>query len=117
MVWESFTSDISAGLALGKSVAALFIARARTDGMGTAGGNKAIWEALKLMHPAGDEPWVSLETPPRPPMLPLFNKVLPWKMTYDEIVAIRPPAPPLRGSAEMDAECAEVKYYSDNLTT
>ena len=45
---KASTSDISAGLALGKSVAALFIARARTDGMGAAGGNKAIWEALKL---------------------------------------------------------------------
>src|SRR5688572_9513407 len=114
---KASASDISAGLALGKSVAGLFIARARTDGMGAAGGNKAIWEALKLNASSrGDEPWASLETPPRPPMLPLFNKVLPWKMTYDQIVAIRPPAPPLRGSSEMDAECAEVKYYTDNLT-
>ncbi len=115
---KASTSDISAGLALGKSVAALFMARARTDGMGAAGGNKAIWEALKLNASSrGDEPWVSLETPPRPPMLPVFNKVLPWKMTYDQIVAIRPAAPPLRGSAEMDSECAEVKYYTDNLNT
>jgi hypothetical protein len=48
-------------------------------------------------------------------MLPLFGKVLPWQMTTDQIVAIRPPAPPLRGSAEMDTEIEEVKYYSDNL--
>jgi hypothetical protein len=114
---KATSSDIAAGLALGKAVANLYIARARTDGMGAAGGNKAVWEALKLNATSrGDEPWVSLETPPRPPMLPLFSKVLPWKMTTDEIVAIRPPAPPLRGSAEMDAECAEVKYYSDNIT-
>ena len=114
---KASTSDISAGLALGKSVAALFLARARTDGAGTAGGSKAQWEALKENATIrGDEAWVSLETPPRPPMLPLFNKVLPWKMTTDQIVAIRPPAPPLRGSSEMDAEVKEVKYYTDNLT-
>jgi len=114
---KASSSDISAGLALGKSIAALFVARGRTDGAGTAGGNKAIWEALPNNATSrGDEPWHSLETPPRPPMLPLFNKVLPWKMTYDQIVAIRPPAPPLRGSAEMDTEVEEVKYYSENLT-
>src|SRR5688572_2398011 len=65
---KASTTDISAGLALGKSVAGLFVARARTDGMGAAGGNKAIWEALKLNASSrGDEPSVSLETPPRPP--------------------------------------------------
>lgn len=114
---KATSSDISAGLALGKAVANLFIARGRTDGMGAAGGNKAYWESLKqnaLVR--GDEPWVSLETPPRPPMLPLFTKVTPWIMTTDDIIAIRPPAPPLRGSAEMDAEVEEVKWYSDNLT-
>lgn len=114
---KASSSDISAGLALGKSIAALFVARGRTDGMGTAGGNKAYWESLALNATSrGDEAWHSLETPPRPPMLPLFTKVTPWQMTTDQIVAIRPPAPPLRGSAEMDEETKEVKYYSDNLT-
>lgn len=37
-------------------------------------------------------------------------------MTTDQIIAIRPPAPPLRGSSEMDEEIGEVKYYADNLT-
>jgi hypothetical protein len=114
---KASSSDIAAGLALGKSIAALFVARGRTDGAGTAGGNKAVWEGLKTNATSrGDEAWVSLETPPRPPMLPLFNKVTPWKMTYDQIVAIRPPAPPMRGTSEMDGEVAEVKYYVDNLT-
>jgi hypothetical protein len=114
---KASTTDVSAGLALGKSIAALFVARARTDGMGTAGGNKAQWEALKLNATSrGDEAWISLETPARPPMLPFFNKVLPWQMTYDQIVAIRPPAPPMRGTTEMDDEVKEVKHYVDNLT-
>jgi hypothetical protein len=114
---KATSSDIAAGLALGKSIAALFVARGRTDGMGTSGGNKAYWDGLKQnAESRGDEAWVSLETPPRPPMLPLFGKVSPWQMTTDDIVAIRPPAPPVRGSAEMQAEVDEVKYYADNLT-
>ena len=114
---KASSSDITAGLNLGKSIAALFVARGRTDGAGTAGGNKAVWDALANNATSrGDEAWHSLETPPRPPMLPLFGKVLPWQMTTDQIVAIRPPAPPLRGSSEMDAEIVEVQYYSDNLT-
>lgn len=118
-VWsgKATSSDVAAGLAFGKAVANLFIARGRTDGMGTAGGNKPYWESLKQnAESRGDEAWVSLETPPRPPMLPLFTKVLPWIMTPEDIVAIRPPAPPIRGSSEMETEVAEVKWYSDNLT-
>lgn len=114
---KAAASDISAGLALGKSVAALFLARARTDGMGGAIGTKAQWEELKKnATDRGDVAWVSLETPARPPMLPFFKNVLPWKMTYDDIIAVRPPAPPLAGSAEMNAELNEVKQFTQNLT-
>lgn len=114
---KATSSDISAGLALGKSVANLFIARGRGDGMGAAIGNRAYWESLpQNATTRGDEPWRSMETPPRPPMLPLFTKVTPWQMTTDDIVAVRPPAPPLRGSPEMDDELEEVKWYSENLT-
>lgn len=114
---KASTTDISAGLALGKSIAALFVARGRADGTGAAIGNKAIWDALPNNATSrGDEAWHSLDVPPRPPMLPVFNKVSPWKMTYDEIVAMRPPPPPLRGTAEMEEELKEVKFYADNLT-
>jgi hypothetical protein len=114
---KAAASDVSAGLALGKSVAALFVARARTDGMGGAVGTKAQWDALPANATSrGDEPWQSLETPARPPMLPFFYNVLPWQMTKQQIEAIRPPAPPLQGTPEMDAELKEVKYYTENLT-
>lgn len=114
---KASSSDISAGLALGKSVAALFVARGRTDGMGASIGNKTYWDGLPVNATSrGDEAWKSLEIPPRPPMLPLFTKVTPWHMTSEEIVAIRPPAPPLRGSSEMQTEIEEVKYFADNLT-
>lgn len=114
---KASSSDITAGLNFGKSVAALFVARGRGDGMGAAIGNPAYWAGLKAnAENRGDEAWLSLETPPRPPMLPLFTKVTPWVMTTDQIVALRPGPPPLRGTSEMNDEVKEVKFYSENLT-
>ena len=40
-------SDVAAGLALGKAVAAVFVARAGADGMRTAAGTPAQWQALR----------------------------------------------------------------------
>lgn len=121
---KASTSDIAAGLALGKSVANLFIARARGDGMGVAGGNKALWQALvDSCTKKGELAWKSLETPARPPMLPFFglrkdaNKgTKAWCMTDNDIIQCRPIAPPLTASAEMKKETDEVKWYSKNLT-
>ncbi|HEY3403982.1 MAG TPA: phosphatase PAP2 family protein [Ohtaekwangia sp.] len=121
------SSDIAKGLALGKSVASLMANRARNDRMGTAGGNKAMWKALEDGAIAKQEvPWISLETPKRPPMLPFFglrdaasqedNKgVKTWIMTKAEIIDNRP-VPPSTSSNEMKDEVAEVKWYSENLT-
>lgn len=110
-------SDIAAGLALGKAVAAVFVARASGDGMRTAGGNAALWQALADSAEArGEIPWVSQETPARPPMLPNFGKVRPWMMTPAELIAERPAPPPPTGSAEMAREVAEVRRVVDNLT-
>jgi hypothetical protein len=119
------STDISKGLALGKSVATLVTNRARNDRMGTAGGNKALWQALAdtaVDH--GEIPWISLETPKRPPMLPFFGLrktgvsvgVKTWIMTDGDIIANRPVPPPPTASAEMQDEVAEVKWYSENLT-
>jgi hypothetical protein len=84
-------SDLAAGLALGQAIAPTFIARARSDGMGAAGGNAAIWQAMAAAATArGEVPWRSLENPPRPPMLPLFGRVRAWMMTPDDIVNERP---------------------------
>jgi hypothetical protein len=110
-------SDLAAGLALGKAVAAIFKARAGTDGMKAAAGNKAIWQALADSAVArGEVPWVSLENPPRPPMLPVFGKVKGWMMTPTDIANERPPAPPPTSSAQMQKETAEVKQAVANLT-
>lgn len=110
-------SDIVAGLALGKSVAAVFVARAGADGMRTAGGSPALWQALKDSAIArGETPWLSQESPPRPPMLPNFGLVQAWLMTSTEIASERPPAPPSTSSAQMQDEVAEVRRTVDHLS-
>jgi hypothetical protein len=110
-------SDIAAGLALGKSVAAVFVARAGADGMRTAGGTPALWQAMKDSAIArGEIPWISQETPPRPPMLPNFGLVQAWLMTSTEIVAERPPAPPSTSSSQMLDEVADVRSTVDHLS-
>ncbi len=123
---KATASDISAGLQLGKDVSAIFITRARGDGMGAAGGNATQWAALKTnAESRGEIAWVSLETPPRPPMLPLFGLrslgatttgVRGWMMTNTDIVNERPLAPPPTASEEMAKEVEEVLYYSKNVT-
>jgi len=124
---KATASDVSVGLTLGKAVATLFTDRAKTDGMGAAGGNKGLWDALKVYAEVErhDVAWQSLETPPRPPMLPFFGLrsfngtnygVKAWMMTNGDIVAKRPLAPPPALSGEMTTEIEEVKYYSKNVT-
>ncbi len=114
---KAAASDIAAGLALGKSISTLVLARAATDGMKAAVGSKPQWDALAdtaIKH--GQIPWKSMDVPARPPMLPLFGAVKAWNMTPAQIVAERPVAPPATSSAEMATQVSEVKYYSDNLT-
>ena len=114
---KASASDIAAGLALGKAVAAVFVARAGADGMRTAGGTPAQWKAFADSAVAhGEVPWVSLETPPRPPMLPNFGLVQTWLMTPAEVVTERPPAPPSTSSPQMQQEVAEVHQTVDHLT-
>lgn len=123
---KATASDIAAGLALGKSIATVFTDRAKADGMGAAIGNKTLWQQLSDNATSrGEIPWQSLETPPRPPMLPFFglrtfNATTPgvkaWMMTNADIVKERPLAPPPTASDEMSKEVAEVKWYSENVT-
>ena len=110
-------SDIAAGIALGKAVAAVFSARASTDGMKTAGGNPAIWQRFADAAKArGEIPWISQDGPPRPPMLPVFGQVKGWMMLPSDVLNERPPPPPSTSSAQMVAETLEVKTTVQNLT-
>ena len=115
---KATASDIAAGLALGKSVAAVFLARAGSDGMKTAGGSPTIWQAMAdSALGRGEIAWSSREIPARPPMLPLFGKVSAWMMTPADIAADRPPPPPSTSSQQMKDELAVVKNTVDHLTT
>jgi hypothetical protein len=114
---KAAASDIAAGLALGKAVAAVFIARAGADGMKNAVGNPAQWHALADSAVArGEIPWISQESPPRPPMLPNFGQLQAWLMTPAEVTTERPPAPPSTSSAQMQQEVTEVRQTVEHLT-
>jgi PAP2 superfamily len=110
-------SDIAAGVALGNAIAAVFAARAATDGMKAAGGNATIWQSLVDTTTArGEVAWISQDGPPRPPMLPLFGQVKAWMLSPTDIVNERAAPPPSTSSAQMKTETAEVKDTVNNLT-
>ncbi len=110
-------SDIDAGEALGKAVAARFVTRARGDRAGAAIGNQAQWTGMETSTIArGETPWYSLEVPKRPPMLPLFGKVKAFLFDSLTAVSLRPGPPPLVNSQQMKDETAEVYQYIKNPT-
>ena len=114
---KATASDLAAGLALGKSVAAVFLARAAGDGMRTAGGSPTVWQAMADSATArGEIAWTSRDIPARPPMLPLFGQVRAWMMTPADIIANRPEPPPSTSSQKMKDETAEVKRTVEHLT-
>jgi len=111
-------SDLDAGEALGRSIAAKFIARARGDRAGAAVGTPAIWAQIEADCVAkGEIPWISQESPKRPAMLPVYGKVRTWLFdSLTMVTTIRPPAPPLTGSAQFKAETEEIYQIQKNLT-
>jgi hypothetical protein len=110
-------SDIAAGLQIGQAVAAIFKARASTDGLKAAAGNATIWQNLANSTEArGEVAWVSQDIPPRPPMLPLFGNVVGWMMQPSDFVSIRPAGPPSTSSSQFQQETADVKAAVANIT-
>lgn len=110
-------SDIVAGEALGRRVAQVFIARARTDNAGKAVGTPADWSNFETVATAkGEIPWYSLDVPKRPPMLPLFGNVTPFLFDTATVSALRPPAPPSTSSAQMKQETEEIYELLKNPT-
>jgi len=107
-------SDIAAGEAIANYVADKFIARSKTDGMGSAGGNATLWAQLAAAAEARgiSTTWKSLEHPPRPPQLPFFSNVATWNFTTAQRDSMRPPPPPAIGSPEFVAALNEVKSFN-----
>ena len=115
MAGANLRSELDAGESLGKQVALVFAARARADRAGQAGGNPKYWEKLETTAAAkGEMPWISLELPKRPPMLPMFTKVLPFLFDTLTVVANRPPAPYSTNSPEFKKEAEEVLKMSQD---
>ena len=114
---KASSSDLAAGLALGRAVAALVLARMSTDGTANAIGTPAQWASLASAATArGEIPWISRESPERPPMLPNFGAVQTWSVSSAELVNARPQAPPSTSSTLMRQETAEVRQTTENLT-
>lgn len=110
-------SDLEAGEALGRAVAQKFVTRARGDRAGAAIGNQTIWTQLEIDCIAkGETPWYSLETPKRPPMLPVFGKVKTFLFDSLACIALRPPPPPLVNSQKMKDETEEIYQFIKNPT-
>ena len=117
MAGTATRSDIEAGETLGRLVAQKFTARARTDRAGAAAGTPTDWAALETSTTArGEIPWISLESPKRPPMLPLFGRVRPFLFDEATVVAIRPGPPPATASQQMKTETAEILNFIKNPT-
>lgn len=106
-------SDWEAGEKLGKLVAQKFVARARGDRAGRAVGTPADWAQLITNTEArGEVAWKSLESPARPPMLPLFGQVKGFLLDSSEVVMGRPLPPPLAGTDQFKKETEEVLAFS-----
>lgn len=110
-------SDIEAGEALGRLVAQKFTTRARADRAGAAAGNQASWTALETNTIGrGEIPWISMETPKRPPMLPGFGNVRPFLFDETTTPTLRPGPPPSTSSEQMKKELAEILDFVKNPT-
>jgi PAP2 superfamily len=110
-------SDLEAGEALGRAVAQKFVTRARGDRAGAAIGTPAIWAKMEQDAIAnGQIPWKSLETPARPPMLPLFGKVKTFLFDSLTELTLRPGPPPSTSSDQMKKETDEIYEISKNPT-
>lgn len=110
-------SDIEAGEALGKAVAQKFVARARGDRAGAAVGNQTIWTQFETNCVAkGETPWYSLESPKRPPMLPVFGKVKAFLFDSLTCISLRPGPPPAVNSQQMKDETQEIYNMVKNPT-
>jgi hypothetical protein len=114
MAGANTRAEVTAGESLGKQVATVFAARARADRAGKAIGDATVWAKLQTTAYDKNNYWQSLETPKRPPMLPLFSKVIPFLFDTLTVVALRPAPPYAYNSADFIREAQEVTAMSKN---
>ncbi len=110
-------SDVTAGEALGRQVADVFLARGRADNASKAVGNATVWAAYVTTAQAQNQiPWYSLETPSRPPMLPLFGAVKGFLVDSAAVVSLDPGPPPSTSSDSMKAQTEAAYNTVKNAT-
>lgn len=119
MAGANVRDELEAGEALGKAVALKYVQRARTDRTGAAAGitnGVDLWKEFEQSAiQKGETPWISQESPKRPPMLPYFGRVRPFLFDSLTVVTkIRAAAPPSTKSEAFRKELDEVLYYSRN---
>src|SRR5688500_18162378 len=109
LMWAGLNvqSDITAGDSLGRAVGKIFRMRAANDGMKNAQTPRVRSDSIRDAAEARwGWHWINLETPPRPVgITPWFGKVQMWFVPNVE--AVRPPPPPVPGSAEFEAAAQE----------
>lgn len=118
-VWAGVNvpSDVIAGDALGKAVAAKIMSKARTDGMSAANNQSLTAGMIEAAKGRGiKEPWISQEIPLRPPMLPNYGAVTTWNFDKVTLANIRPKMPYVVGSAEWKKEFEELEKINKNQT-
>jgi hypothetical protein len=110
-------SDVNAGAKLGAAVASKLMARAKTDGMGSANNQALTADMITNSRALGvPNPWISQEIPVRPPMLPNYGAVKTWNFDRSTLELIRPAKPYLEGSAEFNNDLEELKNIQANQT-
>lgn len=110
-------SDVVAGDALGKAVAAKVMAKAKTDGMGAANNQSLTAGFIEAAKGRGiTETWVSQESPKRPPMLPNYGAVATWNFDKATLAQIRPIMPYVVGSAEWQKDFDELSKINKSQT-
>ncbi len=112
-------SDIVAGDSIGKTIAEIFIGRAKADSMKFAQVEEDEYILLENNAAAlwgNNWPiWENLEVPQRPiGITPEFGNVVPWWIPSVE--AVRPGPPPAIGSDAFNIAKNELLNFNDNIT-
>ncbi|HEX8551293.1 MAG TPA: phosphatase PAP2 family protein [Abditibacteriaceae bacterium] len=116
----NYRSDITAGDALGRTVADRVLTRVAADGANAqlTPRSQANWwinktraDAKRISPRDTADPgrWTGVN-----PLLPRWGEVKTWLVP--SVIALRPVAPPAFGSAEFNTALAEVRQISDNRT-
>ncbi|MBA4853166.1 phosphatase PAP2 family protein [Emticicia sp. BO119] len=110
-------SDIAAGDALGKAVAAKVMGRAKADGMSASNNQTVNAAAIANAKAMGlKSEWLSQEFPARPPMLPNYGTVQTWNFDRATMIAMRPGPPPALDSDEFNKDLDELKKIDKGQT-